>query len=173
MDSESHLGIELQEDNKIPKKSCKFGKVVVGITGATALGIVLVNVAFVTQALRKIFLPMCQRQRDKLLILLNRQKPLKGKDRRCWIWALAMGEWQVLVYNSFIIPNVEGVIGPLHDRVTWERWPCVNPVYTYPDIFESATLILRIKKYSHPHVAISNQICLSTSIRTQGSSWRQ
>ena len=34
------------------KKSCKFGKVVVGITGATALGIVLVNVPFVTQALR-------------------------------------------------------------------------------------------------------------------------
>ena len=30
--------LELQEDNKIPKKSCKFGKVVVGITGATALG---------------------------------------------------------------------------------------------------------------------------------------
>ena len=27
MDSESHFGIELQEDNKIPKKSCKFGKV--------------------------------------------------------------------------------------------------------------------------------------------------
>ncbi|XP_068741634.1 uncharacterized protein [Montipora capricornis] len=57
MDSESHLGTELQEDNKLPKKSCKFGKVVVGITGATALGIVLVNVPFVTQALRKNCLP--------------------------------------------------------------------------------------------------------------------
>ena len=102
MDSGSHL-IELQEDNKIPKKSCKFGKVVVGITGGTALGIVLVNVPFVTQALRKFF------QRDKLLILQNRQKPLKGNDRRWWIWAVAMGEWQVLVENSFIIPYVEGV----------------------------------------------------------------
>ena len=38
-------------------------------------------------------------------------------------------------------------------------------VDTYPDIFESATFILRIKKYSHPHVANSNQICLSTAIR--------
>ena len=68
MDSESHLGMELQEDNKIPKKSCKFGKVVVGITGATALGIiiVLVNVPFVTQALRKICLPyfICASDRE-------------------------------------------------------------------------------------------------------------
>ena len=57
MDSESHLGMELQEDNKIPNKSYKFGKVVLGITGATALGIVLINVPFVTQALRKKCLP--------------------------------------------------------------------------------------------------------------------
>ena len=57
MDSESHLSIELQEDNKIPKKLYKFSKVVVGISGTTALGIVLVNVPFVTQALRKNCLP--------------------------------------------------------------------------------------------------------------------
>ncbi|XP_068750770.1 ATP synthase subunit C lysine N-methyltransferase-like [Montipora capricornis] len=79
MDSESHLGIELQEDNKIPKKSCKFGKVVVGITGATALGIVLVNVPFVTQALRKIclpYVPATERQ------VANITKPAKTSKRQ-------------------------------------------------------------------------------------------
>ncbi|XP_068716009.1 uncharacterized protein [Montipora foliosa] len=85
MDSESHLGIELQEDNKIPKKSCKFGKVVVGITGATALGNCSCQCTVCHASSEK---------RDKLLILQNRQKPLKGKDRRWWIWAVAMGEWK-------------------------------------------------------------------------------
>ncbi|XP_068742321.1 ATP synthase subunit C lysine N-methyltransferase-like [Montipora capricornis] len=78
MDSESHL-IELQEDNKIPKKSSKFGKVVVGITGGTALGIALVNVPFVTQALRKIFLsyvPATERQ------VANITKPAKTSKRQ-------------------------------------------------------------------------------------------
>ncbi|XP_068683511.1 ATP synthase subunit C lysine N-methyltransferase-like [Montipora capricornis] len=56
MDSESHVGIELQQENKMLKKSL-FGKVVLGITGATALGIVLGTAPFVTPALRKICLP--------------------------------------------------------------------------------------------------------------------
>ena len=79
MDSESHLGIELQEDNKISKKSCKFGNVVDGITGATALGIVLVNVPFVTQALRKIclpYVPATERQ------VANITKPAKTSKRQ-------------------------------------------------------------------------------------------
>ncbi|XP_068741631.1 ATP synthase subunit C lysine N-methyltransferase-like isoform X4 [Montipora capricornis] len=79
MDSESHLGTELQEDNKLPKKSCKFGKVVVGITGATALGIVLVNVPFVTQALRKNclpYVPATERQ------VANVTKPAKTSKRQ-------------------------------------------------------------------------------------------
>ena len=71
--------LELQEDNKISKKSCKFGKVVVGITGATALGIVLVNVPFVTQALRKIclpYVPATERQ------VANITKPAKTSKRQ-------------------------------------------------------------------------------------------
>ena len=104
MDSESHLGIELQEDNKIPKKSCKFGKVVVGITGATALGIVLVNVPFVTQALRKIclpYVPATERQ------VANITKPAKtSKRQRSTMVDLGSGNGRVasfslkLVYHS-------------------------------------------------------------------------
>ena len=35
-------------------------------------------------------------------------------------------------------------------------WFC--PVYTYPDIFESATFSFRIQKFPRPHVAYSNRI---------------
>ena len=96
MDSESHL-IELQEDNKIPKKSCKFGKVVVGITGGTALGIVLVNVPFVTQALRKIFLsyvPATERQ------VANITKPAKtSKRQRSTMVDLGSGHGRVASFS--------------------------------------------------------------------------
>ena len=53
MHSESHVGIELEQDNKSPTKSYKFGKVVVGITIGTAVGIVLITVPFVKPALEK------------------------------------------------------------------------------------------------------------------------
>lgn len=55
--SQNQLGFELQKDENNPKTSSKLGKVILGITGATAFGIVLVTTPFVTPALRKICLP--------------------------------------------------------------------------------------------------------------------
>lgn len=57
MSPENQLGFELQEDARNPKTKSKLGKVVLGITGAAAVGIVLVTTPFVTPALRKICLP--------------------------------------------------------------------------------------------------------------------
>ena len=100
LDSESHL-IELQEDKKIPKKSCKFGKVVVGITGGTALGIVLVNVPIVTQALRKIFLsyvPATERQ------VANITKPAKtSKGQRSTMVDLGSGHGRVASFSLKLV----------------------------------------------------------------------
>ena len=44
-----------------------------------------------------------------------------------------------------------------------------GPVHTYPYFFESAFLLLRIRKYSRQHEAYSNRICLSTRIRIRSS----
>ena len=79
MDSKSHVGIELQQDNKIPKKSCKFGKVVLGITGATALGIVLVTAPFITPALRKICLPYVPATERQVTNIIKMAKTSKRK----------------------------------------------------------------------------------------------
>lgn len=45
MSPENQLGFELQEDARNPKTKSKLGKVVLGITGAAAVGIVLVIAA--------------------------------------------------------------------------------------------------------------------------------
>ncbi|KAJ7354769.1 hypothetical protein OS493_030546 [Desmophyllum pertusum] len=55
--SQNQLGFELQQDEKKPQKSSKLGKVILGITGAAAVGLVLVTTPFLTPALRKICLP--------------------------------------------------------------------------------------------------------------------
>ena len=55
--SQNQLGFELQKDETNHNTSSKLGKVILGITGATAVGIVLVTTPFVTPALRKICLP--------------------------------------------------------------------------------------------------------------------
>ena len=41
----------------------------------------------------------------------------------------------------------------------------LGPVHTYPEIFVSAIFFMRIQKYLRPHVAYTNRIRPSTSIR--------
>ena len=131
----------LTRDNKIPEKSCRFGKVVVGITGTTALGILPFTVSFVTPALRKNCLPYVPATERQVANIIKMAKTSKrqGLTRV----DLDSGNGRVASF-SLIIPYVGWVIGPLDDLVMGE--PCVNPIHFYPDIFESATFLSRLKK---------------------------
>lgn len=74
-----HFGFELGNDEKKPQKSSKLGKVVLGITGATAVGLVLVTTPFVTPALRKICLPYVPATERQIANIIRIAQANKGQ----------------------------------------------------------------------------------------------
>ena len=50
--------------------------------------------------------------------------------------------------------------------------PVLDPVHTYPDIFESATFSFRIQKYPRPHVLWSQGIQIELPVHTYSDSLR-
>ena len=113
MDSESHVGIELQQENKMLKKSL-FGKVVLGITGATALGIVLGTAPFVTPALRKICLPYVPATERQVTNIIKMAKTSKRQGST--VVDLGSGDGRVASFSLCLV--LKRVIGPLHARVS-------------------------------------------------------
>ena len=76
--SDDPLGFELQQDKKPPTKSSKLGKVILGVTGAAAVGLVLVTTPFVTPALRKVCLPYVPATEKQIVNILSMAKTFKG-----------------------------------------------------------------------------------------------
>lgn len=75
--SDDPLGLEQQQDNRHSRTSSKFGKVILGVTGAAAIGLVLVTTPFVTPALRKIclpYVPATERQISNILLMAQVSK---------------------------------------------------------------------------------------------------
>jgi len=78
--SQNQLGLELQSDEKKPRKSSKLaGKVLLGVTGAAAVGLVLVTTPFVTPALRKICLPYVPATERQITNILHLAQAFKGQ----------------------------------------------------------------------------------------------
>ncbi|CAH3131167.1 unnamed protein product [Pocillopora meandrina] len=134
MSPENQLGFELQEDARNPKTKSKLGKVVLGITGAAAVGIVLVTTPFVTPALRKIclpYVPATERQIANILRIGQASKhngstlvDLGSGDGRVVIAAARQGyqahgyelnHW--LVWYSRLQARLQG----LHHKATFSR----------------------------------------------------
>ena len=76
---QNQLGFELNGNEKKPQKSSKFGKVILGITGATAVGLVLVTTPFVTPALRKICLPYVPATERQIANIIRMAQAHKGQ----------------------------------------------------------------------------------------------
>ena len=78
--SENQLGLELQQDKKFkPTKSSTLGKIILGVTGAAAVGIVLVTTPFVTPALRKICLPYVPATERQVANIVRMAQTAKGQ----------------------------------------------------------------------------------------------
>ena len=77
--SEDQLGFELQQDKKQPRKSSKLGKTILGVTGATAVGLVLVTTPFVTPALRKFCLPYVPATEGQVANIMRMAQACKGR----------------------------------------------------------------------------------------------
>ncbi|KAL9966010.1 hypothetical protein ACROYT_G024017 [Oculina patagonica] len=128
------LGFELGNDEKKPRKSSKLGKVILGITGATAVGLVLVTTPFVTPALRKICLPYVPATERQIANIIRMAQAHKGQgstlvdlgsgDGRVVIAAARQGyqahgyelnQW--LVWYSRLQARLQG----LHQKATFSR----------------------------------------------------
>lgn len=79
INSENQLGFDLQQGKKQPRKSSKLGKVILGVTGATAVGLVLVTTPFVTPALRKICLPYVPATERQIANIMRMAQGSKGQ----------------------------------------------------------------------------------------------
>ena len=80
--SDDPLGLEQQQDNRHSRTSSKLGKVILGVTGAAAIGLVLVTTPFVTPALRKIclpYVPATERQISNILLMAQVSKCPESK----------------------------------------------------------------------------------------------
>lgn len=64
-----------------PKKTSTsiFGKVVLGVTGAVAIGLVAITTPFLTPALRKICLPYVPATEQQIINVLKMCRPLQGR----------------------------------------------------------------------------------------------
>lgn len=132
--SDDPLGFELQQDKKPPTKSSKLGKVILGVTGAAAVGLVLVTTPFVTPALRKVCLPYVPATEKQIVNILSVAKTFKGPgstlvdlgsgDGRVVIAAARHGyqahgyelnQW--LVWYSKLQARLQG----LHGKATFSR----------------------------------------------------
>ena len=97
--SEDQLGFELQQDKKQLRKSSKLGKIILGVTGATAVGLVLVTTPFVTPALRKICLPFVPATERQVANIMRMAQACKG--RRSTLVDLGSGDGRVVcIYFS-------------------------------------------------------------------------
>ncbi|CAH3161973.1 unnamed protein product [Porites evermanni] len=132
--SDDMLGLEQQQDNRHSRTSSKLGKVILGVTGAAAIGLVLVTTPFVTPALRKIclpYVPATERQISNILLMAQVSKcpgpklvDLGSGDGRVVIAAARHGyqahgyelnHW--LVWYSRIQARIQG----LHGKATFSR----------------------------------------------------
>ncbi|XP_073237082.1 ATP synthase subunit C lysine N-methyltransferase-like isoform X2 [Porites lutea] len=132
--SDDMLGLEQQQDNRHSRTSSKLGKVILGVTGAAAIGLVLVTTPFVTPALRKIclpYVPATERQISNILLMAQVSKcpgpklvDLGSGDGRVVIAAAKHGyqahgyelnQW--LVWYSRIQARLQG----LHGKATFSR----------------------------------------------------
>ena len=78
--SENQLGLEIQQDKNFkPPKSSRLGKIILGVTGAAAVGIVLVTTPFVTPALRKICLPYVPATERQVANIVRMAQIAKGQ----------------------------------------------------------------------------------------------
>lgn len=132
--SDDTLGLEQQQDNRHSRTSSTLGKVILGVTGAAAIGLVLVTTPFVTPALRKIclpYVPATERQISNILLMAQVSKcpgsklvDLGSGDGRVVIAAAKHGyqahgyelnHW--LVWYSRIQARIQG----LHGKATFSR----------------------------------------------------
>ena len=99
--SENQLGLELQQDKKSKEtKSSKLGKVILGVTGAAAVGIVLVTTPFVTPALRKICLPYVPATERQVANIVRMAQTAKGQEST--LVDLGSGDGRVVCVLKFV-----------------------------------------------------------------------
>jgi len=100
--SQNQLGLELQNDEKKPRKSSKlFGKVLLGVTGAAAVGLVLVTTPFVTPALRKICLPYVPATERQITNILHLAQAVKGHGSK--LVDLGSGDGRVVCITAILL----------------------------------------------------------------------
>ena len=97
--SQNQLGFELQSDEKKPRKSSKLaGKVLLGLTGAAAVGLVFVTTPFVTPALRKICLPYVPATERQIANILHMAQAVKGQGSK--LVDLGSGDGRVVCIST-------------------------------------------------------------------------
>lgn len=100
--SKNQLGLELQSDEKKPRKSSKLaGKVLLGVTGAAAVGLVLVTTPFVTPALRKICLPYVPATERQITNILHMAQAVKGQGSK--LVDLGSGDGRVVCITTALL----------------------------------------------------------------------
>lgn len=100
--SQNQLGLELQSDEKKPRKSWKLaGKVLLGVTGAAAVGLVLVTTPFVTPALRKICLPYVPATERQITNILHMAQAVKGQGSK--LVDLGSGDGRVVCITTALL----------------------------------------------------------------------
>lgn len=99
--SQNQLGFELQSDEKKPRKSSKLGKVILGVTGATAIGLVLVTTPFVTPALRKICLPYVPATERQIANIMHMAQAFKGQGSK--LVDLGSGDGRVVCIRILLV----------------------------------------------------------------------
>lgn len=96
INSQNQLVLEQQRDEKKPRKSSKLaGKVLLGVTGAAAVGLVLVTTPFVTPALRKICLPYVPATERQITNILHMAQAVKGQGSK--LVDLGSGDGRVVI----------------------------------------------------------------------------
>ena len=112
--SQTQLVLELQNDEKKPRKSSKLaGKVLLGVTGAAAVGLVLVTTPFVTPALRKICLPYVPATERQITNVLHMAQGVKGQGSK--LVDLGSGDGRVVCITTVIIYYYQNSSG----RYSW------------------------------------------------------
>lgn len=102
INSQNQLVLEQQRDEKKPRKSSKVaGKVLLGVTGAAAVGLVLVTTPFVTPALRKICLPYVPATERQITNILHMAQAVKGEGSK--LVDLGSGDGRVVCITTVVI----------------------------------------------------------------------
>ena len=103
--SQNQLGFELKSDEKKPRKSSRLaGKLLLGLTGAAAVGLVLVTTPFVTPALRKICLPYVPATERQIANILHMAQAHKGQGSK--LVDLGSGDGRVVCITTALLSSV-------------------------------------------------------------------